>query len=75
MSRHSVTLGYMSKHIATITRCHRGRPYKGRQPKGRVCESEDCNVLLSVYNDDTICAKCYEAIPVDDRTILVGKYL
>jgi len=44
--------------VETIVRDHRGRRYTGRQPKGRVCETEDCGHLLSIYNHDTVCARC-----------------
>lgn len=43
-------------------------------PKGRVCESEGCSTILSIYNDDSACAACWEAIPVEDlaKAILAG---
>ena len=59
----------MSNNIVTITRDQRGRPYTGRQPAGRICESGGCTVVLSVYNGDTICHRCYEALPVEERPI------
>ena len=37
-----------------------------RYPAGRVCDTDDCTTILSVYNDDTVCHRCYEAIPVDE---------
>ena len=33
----------------------------------RVCKTPDCSIVLSKYNDDDICNRCYEAIPVQDR--------
>jgi len=51
------------------------RKRNGRKPKGRICESKDCKVVLSIYNDDTICAKCYGAIPLENLPTNVGKYL
>ena len=45
-----------------------------RLPAGRVCESAACTTILSVYNSDTICHRCYEAIPVDELPpILMGQ--
>lgn len=45
------------------------------KPKDRVCESEDCKVVLSIYNDTTICAKCEKKIPLMDLPVGSGKYL
>ena len=33
----------------------------------RVCNTKDCNTVLSVYNDDDICSKCFNAIPINER--------
>ena len=44
-------------------------------PKGRVCEGEDCSVILSIYNDDTICAKCHHDIDIMELPTTVGQYL
>jgi len=44
-------------------------------PAGRVCESDDCTTVLSVYNDDTICACCFEKIPLERLPTTVGRFL
>ena len=33
----------------------------------RVCKTSDCSTILSVYNDDDICSRCFDAIPVNER--------
>lgn len=33
---------------------------------GRVCEATGCNVLLSVFNADDVCAQCHKAIDLQD---------
>ena len=33
----------------------------------RVCKTPDCSIVLSKYNDDDICNRCFDAIPVQDR--------
>ena len=44
-------------------------------PKGRVCEGEDCSVILSIYNDDEICATCHEAIDIRELPNTIGPFL
>ena len=52
-----------------------GRGVQKRYPAGRVCETKDCTTILSVYNDDSICAHCFEAIPLADLPTTVGRFL
>jgi|ETNmetMinimDraft_20_1059909.scaffolds.fasta_scaffold03539_6 hypothetical protein len=33
----------------------------------RVCKTPDCSIVLSKFNDDDICSKCFNAIPIKDR--------
>ena len=42
---------------------------------GRVCEAKGCTTRLSIYNDDSICAHCFEAIPLVDLPTTVGRFL
>ena len=39
--------------------------YRPRRPKvfpaGRICSGEECAVILSTYNPDTVCARCDKA--------------
>ena len=44
-------------------------------PFGRTCETKGCTTRLSIYNDDTICAACYEAIDITTLPVRMGKYL
>lgn len=44
-------------------------------PKGRVCATKGCRVVLSIYNDDEICAQCEDAVPLMTKPTHVGKYL
>jgi len=39
---------------------------RGELPK-RVCKTKTCSTILSVYNDDDICSRCFDAIPVNER--------
>lgn len=39
---------------------------RGELPK-RVCNTKDCDTVLSSYNDDNICNTCFNAIPIKDR--------
>jgi len=48
---------------------------KKHHPKGTVCEAKGCTTFLSVYNDDTICAPCYEAIDIMDLPTTLGKFI
>ncbi len=43
--------------------------------KGRICESKDCEIVLSIYNDKKICAKCKKQIPLTQRDSYMAKYL
>ncbi len=61
--------------MKTIVRDNRGRRYKGPQPKGRICESEDCTAVLSIYNDEDICAQCHGATPLWNLPAGVGRFL
>lgn len=45
------------------------------KPKGRICETEDCKVVLSIYNDNTICAGCHTIIPLENLPTNIGRYL
>jgi hypothetical protein len=56
----------------TIRRPPRGKRerQKARLEKGataRVCTTSDCSTILSVYNDDDVCSRCYDATPVNQR--------
>lgn len=31
----------------------------------RRCETDGCDTILSVYNPDTVCATCWEAVPLE----------
>jgi hypothetical protein len=59
----------------------RNRPTTGTRgqvkayPFGRICETKGCATRLSIYNDDTICAPCYEAIDITTLPVRVGKYV
>ena len=44
-------------------------------PAGRICETDGCTTVLSVYNCDDICALCDEAIPLDELPTMVGRFL
>jgi len=46
-----------------------------RHPAGRVCETENCTTVLSVYNSDDVCHACYEKIPLTKLPTTVGRYL
>ena len=46
---------------------YRGKPKKKAAKKGRICGRDDCNVVLSVYNDQVICSKCWNATPLNER--------
>jgi len=35
----------------------------------RVCKTRNCSTILSKYNDDDICNKCYKNIPIHKRPI------
>ena len=48
---------------------------KTHHPKGTRCEGEGCTAFISIYNDDTICAACFEAIDIMDLPTKVGRYL
>jgi len=50
-------------------------PSRRRKPKGRVCKSENCESILSMYNPDKICAQCFEKTPLVGRATNTGKYL
>ena len=36
-------------------------------PSGRICESPGCSTILSIYNDDEICAKCEDDLSLEDK--------
>ena len=36
-------------------------------PKGRICESKRCTTILSMYNQDHICAPCEENLTLEDK--------
>ena len=44
-----------------------GGPIKQNEtyPAGRVCEVKDCTTLLSIYNEDELCARCDEKARLD----------
>ena len=44
-------------------------------PKGTRCEGEGCTAFISIYNDDTVCATCYEKIDITDLPTKIGRYL
>jgi hypothetical protein len=44
-------------------------------PIGRVCTTTRCSTVLSRYNDDTICAACWGAIPLQHLPTTVGRFL
>ena len=48
---------------------------KTYHPKRTVCESKGCTTFVSVYNPDTICATCYEAIDISDLPTTTGSYI
>ena len=48
---------------------------KTSHPKRTVCESKGCTTFVSVYNPDTICATCYEAIEISDLPTTTGSYI
>lgn len=48
---------------------------KTHHPKGTRCEGEGCTAFISIYNDDTICAACYESIDITTLPVRMGKYL
>ena len=52
-----------------------GRGVQKRYPAGRVCTTKRCTTILSVYNEDSICARCFETIPLDDLPTTVGRFL
>lgn len=46
---------------------YRAKPKKKAAKKGRICGRDDCTVVLSVYNDQAICSKCWDATPLNER--------
>jgi hypothetical protein len=44
-------------------------------PVGRICEGDGCSRVLSVYNDDDICARCYAATPLEHLPTTMGRFL
>jgi hypothetical protein len=48
---------------------------KQRAAKGRICASKECGVLLSIFNDDEVCASCYKKIDLRDLPLTMGAYL
>jgi len=48
---------------------------KTHHPKGTRCEGEGCTAFISIYNDDTVCATCYEKIDITDLPTKIGRYL
>ena len=49
---------------------------KTYHPKGTRCEGEGCTAFISIYNDDTICAACFESIPVEKLpNTKIGRFL
>ena len=48
---------------------------KTHHPKGTRCEGEGCTAFISIYNDDTVCATCYEKIDIADLPKNLRKFL
>tara|TARA_Y100000758_G_C15943911_1_gene383392 strand:+ start:228 stop:392 length:165 start_codon:yes stop_codon:yes gene_type:complete len=43
--------------------------------ENRICEGKGCRVILSKYNDDTICGVCQQAVDLSLISTNVGKYV